>query len=84
VPDSSVSLQDHPIIDQSALVGWTTREWDSFCLPKKIFLRVARDPVGFFSSIFFSKNVKLNVRRISHQAMLLLLNKIDDRSGCAR
>lgn len=83
MPDSSVSLQDHPIIDQSALVGWTTREWDSFCLPKKIFLRVARDPVGFFSSIF-SENLKLNVIRISHQAMLLLLNRIDDRSGCAR
>lgn len=83
MPDSSVFLQDHPIIDQSALVGWTTREWDSFCLPKKIFLRVARDPVGFFSSIF-SENLKLNVIRISHQAMLLLLNRIDDRSGCAR
>ncbi len=52
VPDSSVSLQDHPIIDQSALVGWTTKEWDSFCLPKKIFLRVARDPVCLVSNLF--------------------------------
>ena len=61
--DSSVSLQDHPIIDQSALVGWTTKEWDSFCLPKEIFLRVARDPVCLVSNLFFYK-YELDLNRL--------------------
>ncbi len=47
VPEkSSGALQDHPMVDQTSMVGWTTKEWESYLLPRKIFLRFARDPVS--------------------------------------
>lgn len=38
--------QDTALLDLSSTVVWTTRDWENFGLPRKIFLRFFRDPVS--------------------------------------
>ncbi|KAK9916615.1 hypothetical protein WJX75_004908 [Coccomyxa subellipsoidea] len=42
---------DHALVEWGATVIWTKQEWDSYSLPRKIFLRIAKDPVLFFAFI---------------------------------
>jgi hypothetical protein len=37
--------QDHALVEWGATVIWTKQEWDSYSLPRKIFLRIFKDPV---------------------------------------
>ncbi|EIE23878.1 hypothetical protein COCSUDRAFT_47044 [Coccomyxa subellipsoidea C-169] len=47
----NLAKDDHPMVDQTSMVGWTTKEWESYSLPRKIFLRFARDPIFFFTFV---------------------------------
>ena len=41
-----VTKQDHALVEWGATVIWTKQEWDSYSLPRKIFLRIFKDPVS--------------------------------------
>ena len=43
---TDIVLQDHALVEWGATVIWTKQEWDSYSLPRKIFLRIAKDPVS--------------------------------------
>ncbi len=48
-------VQETALVERSSTVVWTTKEWESYSPRRKLFLRIARDPVSRFSSFQISR-----------------------------